>query len=98
MSDWKDTVMSDEELFKIYSTEGLDNLCLKVAQTQAKISFKAGMEKAVKWIKQKSLVEHCDPDVCGKLRTKAEGGTTFTVCDKCWSKHYEKPIGTKKGK
>lgn len=21
---------------------------------------------------------------CGKLRTKAEGGTVFTVCDKCW--------------
>jgi hypothetical protein len=25
---------------------------------------------------------------CGKLRTKAEGGTTFTVCDECWDKHY----------
>jgi hypothetical protein len=23
-------------------------------------------------------------DECGKLRTKAEGGTTFTVCDACW--------------
>lgn len=23
-------------------------------------------------------------DRCGKLRTEAEGGTTFTVCDKCW--------------
>ncbi|MBK8006787.1 MAG: hypothetical protein IPK12_23645 [Gemmatimonadetes bacterium] len=23
---------------------------------------------------------------CGKLRTKAEGGTTFTVCDACWDK------------
>ena len=21
---------------------------------------------------------------CGKLRTKAEGGTIFTVCDGCW--------------
>jgi len=21
---------------------------------------------------------------CGRLRTKAEGGTTFTVCDDCW--------------
>ena len=27
---------------------------------------------------------------CGKLRTKAEGGTTFTVCDKCWDKKYKK--------
>lgn len=23
-------------------------------------------------------------DRCGKMRTKAEGGTTFTVCDACW--------------
>ncbi len=23
-------------------------------------------------------------DDCGKLRTKAEGGTTFTVCEECW--------------
>lgn len=23
---------------------------------------------------------------CGKLRTKDEGGTTFTVCDTCWDK------------
>jgi len=27
---------------------------------------------------------------CGKLRNKAEGGTTFTVCDECWDKHYGK--------
>jgi len=27
---------------------------------------------------------------CGKLRTKAEGGTTFTVCEECWDKHYKK--------
>jgi hypothetical protein len=25
---------------------------------------------------------------CGVLRTKAEGGTTFTVCDKCWDEHW----------
>ena len=25
-------------------------------------------------------------DNCGKLRSKAEGGTTFTVCEACWSK------------
>lgn len=25
---------------------------------------------------------------CGVLRTKAEGGTTFTVCDNCWDDHY----------
>lgn len=27
-------------------------------------------------------------DDCGMMRTKAEGGTTFTVCDACWDKHY----------
>ena len=26
---------------------------------------------------------------CGKLRTKAEGGTTFTVCDECWDKSHK---------
>lgn len=25
---------------------------------------------------------------CGALRTKAEGCTTFTVCDECWNKYY----------
>ncbi len=27
---------------------------------------------------------------CGTLRTKEEGGTTFTVCDECWDKHYHR--------
>lgn len=27
---------------------------------------------------------------CGVLRTKAEGGTIFTVCDECWDKHYKR--------
>ncbi len=26
---------------------------------------------------------------CGTLRTKVEGGTTFTVCDECWDKKYK---------
>ena len=25
---------------------------------------------------------------CGMLRTEKQGGTTFTVCDKCWEKAY----------
>ncbi len=32
---------------------------------------------------------------CGKPRTKAAGGTTFTVCDECWDKAYP-PKGTTK--
>jgi len=27
-------------------------------------------------------------DMCGKLRSKNEGGTTFTVCDECWDKSH----------
>lgn len=27
---------------------------------------------------------------CGKLRTKEEGGTTFSLCDACWDKKYGK--------
>ena len=27
---------------------------------------------------------------CGTLRTQAEGGTTFTLCDECWDKKYPK--------
>jgi hypothetical protein len=26
---------------------------------------------------------------CGLMRSKAEGGTTFTVCDACWDKHFK---------
>ena len=25
---------------------------------------------------------------CGTMRTKAEGGTVFTVCGGCWARHY----------
>jgi hypothetical protein len=27
-------------------------------------------------------------DECGTLRSKAEGGTVFTVCDDCWDRHF----------
>ena len=30
----------------------------------------------------------CDYPGCTVMRTKAEGGTTFTVCDKHWDEHY----------
>lgn len=29
-------------------------------------------------------------DRCGKLRSKAEGGTVFTVCDECWDATYRR--------
>ena len=25
---------------------------------------------------------------CGLMRNKSEGGTTFTLCDKCWDEHF----------
>jgi len=28
---------------------------------------------------------------CGTMRTKSEGGTTFTICDKCWDEENPKP-------
>ena len=37
---------------------------------------------------QKDRIYPCED--CGKLRSKDEGGTVFTVCDECWDKHYEK--------
>ncbi len=30
---------------------------------------------------------------CGKLRTKAQGGTIFTVCDECWDKLDHNGLG-----
>ena len=34
------------------------------------------------------MTEELYPCNCGTLRTKAEGGTTFTKCDECWDKYY----------
>ena len=31
---------------------------------------------------------------CPTMRTKAEGGTTFSICDECWEKEYGKPEPT----
>jgi len=43
------------------------------------------------------IAKPIDPDArvypcadCGKMRSKREGGTTFTVCDECWDKHFSK--------
>lgn len=33
---------------------------------------------------------------CGKLRTKDEGGSVFTVCDDCWDKKH--PDATREGR
>lgn len=33
---------------------------------------------------------------CGEPRTKAQGGTTFTVCDECWPAPPREPEGEEK--
>jgi len=40
-------------------------------------------------MKEKDIRKYPCAD-CGILRSENEGGTTFTVCDKCWDKHYKK--------
>lgn len=32
---------------------------------------------------------------CGKMRSKNEGGTVFTVCDECWDKRHPKKSSSK---
>lgn len=31
-------------------------------------------------------------DKCGVMRTRAEGGAIFTLCEKCWDDHFKPPI------
>jgi hypothetical protein len=38
--------------------------------------------------KEDERIYPCDD--CGVMRSKNEGGTTFTVCDDCWDAHYRK--------
>jgi hypothetical protein len=46
-------------------------------------------QKAVESNGEKEEMYPCDK--CGKLRTKSEGGTTFSICDDCWEDQYGKP-------
>lgn len=53
--------------------------------------YKAAQQDMLKahWVKEvKEEFYPCDK--CGKLRTKAQGGTVFSLCDDCWDKHYKK--------
>jgi hypothetical protein len=62
------------------------------------------------WVKaRRALTQEASPGVtdaeriypcdnCGTMRTKAEGGTVFTVCDECWTKLYPpKAVGVQAG-
>lgn len=49
----------------------------------------SGMELDKNKVKQRLASADLYPCMeCGDLRTKAEGGTTFTVCDKCWYSYH----------
>ncbi len=49
---------------------------------------KAQLDKVDRMKLEDDRIYPCDD--CGKLRSKNEGGTTFTICDSCWEKHYRK--------
>ena len=57
MSNWKDTVMSDEDLQSIEELElyhfKSKKLEKAIAQAQAEISFKAGIKEMAEWIKER---------------------------------------------
>jgi hypothetical protein len=58
------------------------------------LKFAEGIKnsQAIQTCEQVGKVEPKYPcEMCGKLRTKDEGGTTFTVCDECWDKTYKNP-------
>lgn len=48
------------------------------------IAFDRGKEEGRR--EQRGAIYPCAD--CGVMRTEAEGGTTFTVCDDCWDKHF----------
>ena len=62
-------------------TEGRTEIFAEIAYAISQAILSTG------FVKKEELYPCAD---CGKLRTKDEGGTTFTVCDKCWDKHYKK--------
>jgi len=55
MSNWKDTVMSDKQLNRIWNVihKQVGNRLGYIAQAQAEISFKAGIKEMAEWIKER---------------------------------------------
>ena len=52
---------------------------------------KSKISKDIKNISDDDQMHPCAD--CGVMRSKDEGGTTFTVCDGCWDKHYKEDKG-----
>ncbi len=62
-------------------------LCKKCYQAQGRVD----LEDRHPWDHCHHEEEKTYPCIdCGKLRTKEEGGNTFTVCDECWDKRHPK--------
>ena len=61
----KDTVMNDEQIEQLYSAELPYDMLYedmkRILKAQAEISFKAGIQEVVEWIKQYSLIDPTDP-------------------------------------
>ena len=61
MSNWKDTVMSDEDLQSIEELElyhfKSKKLEKAIAQAQAEISFKAGIKEVTEWLFNNDFVD-----------------------------------------
>ncbi len=71
---------------KIFSIECSDVAILNVANLKKAILEYWGRPCGEEDFKVRELPQEqqypCKK--CGKMRTKDEGGTTFTVCDECW--------------
>ncbi len=68
---------------------------LKSDRDDWKASYEVAMDKELNGILlTDERIYPCDD--CGKLRSKNEGGTTFTVCEECWTKRHQKPDEEKK--
>ena len=75
-----------------------------IEELGAALEFKHGRDELVERVRahlstvdapqvDEERIYPCDD--CGTMRTKAEGGTTFTVCEACWAKRYrERPPST----
>jgi hypothetical protein len=86
--------LSREEIEKIVLQveNNRDNFCNKIIAHEEYQVRKASLICSLYSAQQQKGQEKLYPCAeCGKLRTKDEGGTTFTVCDECWEKSHPHP-------
>lgn len=73
--------------YLLYALELLADCEEAIVQPESQLC--ASLAPVVEWhqARRQPTDETYPCEQCGKLRTKAEGGTTFTVCDECWKSH-----------